>query len=166
MMPAITGTLPLEAQGDVASALDGEAGRLFGIAVTILPDDGKAEDAVQEVLSRAWTRRRTLRDPLARRAWLTRICVNYCVSRRRRLPLPVGETPVPPPAGWRLDARQLDLDRAYATLSVRQRAALVRFYGHGYSIQECGELMSCARGTVRSHLARALRALRKEMNDA
>jgi hypothetical protein len=35
------GTLPLEAQGDVASALDGEAGRLFGIVVTILRDAGK-----------------------------------------------------------------------------------------------------------------------------
>ena len=64
----MTGTLSLEAQVDFTSALDGEPGRLFGIAVIILRDAGEAEDAVQEVLSRAWTRRETLRDPLARRA--------------------------------------------------------------------------------------------------
>jgi len=60
----------------------------------------------------------------------------------------------------------LDLDRAYAALSARQRAALLLFYHHGHSVEECGELMSCAPGTVRSHLARALTALRKEMRDA
>jgi len=168
-MAAMTGSLDLDAGAEFDAALGGEAGRLFGIAVTILRDAGEAEDAVQEVLARAWSRRDTLRDRSARRAWLTRICVNYCISRRRRLlrlPLPLGERSVLPAAPWTLDGRGLDLDRAYARLSVRQRAAVVLFYGHGYSIQECGELMSCAAGTVRSHLARALAALRKEMNDA
>lgn len=169
MMAAMSGTLDLGAGADFDLALGGEAGRLFGIAVTVLRDAGEAEDAVQEVLSRAWSRRETLRDQAARRAWLTRICVNYCISRRRRLlrlPLPVGERPAPAAAPWTLDGRGVDLDRAYARLSVRQRAAVVLFYGHGYSIPECGELMSCAPGTVRSHLARALAALRKEMSDA
>jgi RNA polymerase sigma factor (sigma-70 family) len=124
---------------------------------------------VQETLTRAWARQATLRDAAARRAWLTRICVNHCISRRRhlgRLPRAFADPPRPPLDGWDLDTRGLDLDRACAALSARQRAALVPFYHHGHSIEESGELVPCAPGTVRSHLARALAALRKEMRDA
>jgi len=146
-----------------------ESGRLFGIAVTILRDPGEAEDAVQETLARAWDRHASLRDRSSIRGWLTRICINYCISRRRqlvRLPRPLWDGPRPALASWDLDGAALDLDRAYASLSVRQRAALLLFYQHGYSVEECAELMSCAPGTVRSHIARALTALRKEMRDA
>jgi RNA polymerase sigma-70 factor (ECF subfamily) len=163
------GAAAAEAEPDFEALVAPEVGRLFGIAVTILRDRAEAEDAVQETLTRAWTRQSTLRDAVARRAWLTRICVNYCISRRRRLlrlPQPFADPPRPPIGTWDLDARGLDLDRAYAALSARQRAALLLFYHHGHSVEECGELMSCAPGTVRSHLARALTALRKEMRDA
>lgn len=159
----------LAAQADMESLLKSEPQRLFGIAVTILRDAGEAEDAVQEALTTAWSRQATLRDPASARAWLTRICVNHCLSRRRRLrslPLTFGavrDKPLPP---WQFEGRLLDLDRAFTTLTIRQRTAVVLFYHHGYSIAECAALMACAPGSVRSHLARSLVKLRKEMTDA
>ncbi len=159
----------LGAESDPSPLFNPEAERLFGIAVTILRDRGEAEEAVQETLARAWSRRSTLRDSAASRGWVTRICINYCLSRRRhllRLPLPLPERFRPPLSVWELEDTELDLDRAYAALSVRQRAALLLFYHHGYSVRECAELMACAPGTVRSHIARGLAALRQEMSDA
>lgn len=147
----------------------GEPQRLFGIAVTILRDPGEAEDAVQEALTLAWSRRAMLRDPAATRAWLTKICINHCISRRRRLlrmPLLFGAVRDRAPPPWQFEGRRLDLDRAYAALTVRQRAATILFYHHGYSIAECAALMGCAPGSVRSHLGRSLVKLRTEMTDA
>ena len=45
----------------------------------------------------------------------------------------------------------------------KQRAAMFLHYHHGYSIDECADLMSCRAGSVRTHLARALASMRKEM---
>jgi DNA-directed RNA polymerase specialized sigma24 family protein len=60
----------------------------------------------------------------------------------------------------------LDIDRAFRRLSLRQRAAIALTYRHGYSVEECAVFMGCRPGTVRSHLARGLVTLRKELGDA
>ena len=63
----------------------------------------------------------------------------------------------------RFEGRLVDLDRSYRKLSPKQRAALFLHYHHGYSIDECADLMTCGAGSVRTHLARALASMRKEM---
>jgi RNA polymerase sigma-70 factor, ECF subfamily len=147
-----------------------ERHRLFILAVSILRDRGEAEDAVQETLVRAWKAWPNLRNTDHLSAWLTRVCVNHCISRRRSLMSrgwlwrrePEKSTAVTAPGS---NAELVDFDRIYARLSVRQRAALTLNYRHGYSIDECAVLMRCRPGTVRSHLARALAILRREMSD-
>ena len=102
-------------------------------------------------------------------AWLTTICVRQCCRRRVGLMRWMVREPDVATAGGedvRFQGRLLDLDRAQAQLSRQQRAALVLTYLHGYSADQCAELMGLAPGTVRSHLARALASLRKEMTDA
>ena len=37
-------------------------------------------------------------------------------------------------------------------------------YEYGYTLDECASLIGCQPGTARSHLARALASLRKELN--
>jgi RNA polymerase sigma factor (sigma-70 family) len=66
----------------------------------------------------------------------------------------------------RFQGHLLDLDRAQGKLSRQQRAALVLSYHYGYSADQSAELMGVSPGTVRSHLARALATLRREMSDA
>ena len=62
-----------------------DTGRLFTLALSILRDEGEAQDAVQETLVRAWRSWDSLSrtDHVSR--WLTRVCVDYCISRRRYL---------------------------------------------------------------------------------
>jgi RNA polymerase sigma-70 factor (ECF subfamily) len=147
-----------------------ERHRLYVLAVSILRDRGEAEDAVQETLVRAWKAWPTLRDTDHSSGWLTRVCVNHCISRRRSLASSgwlwrheLAETMAATATGT--DSEVVDFDRIYSRLSIRQRAALTLHYRHGYSIDECADLMRCRPGTVRSHLARALVTFRREMSD-
>jgi RNA polymerase sigma-70 factor (ECF subfamily) len=143
--------------------------RLFLIALSIVRDASEAEDAVQESFLLAWRKWDAVRDEAKRQQWLTTICVRHCLRRRRgllRWRLADPDTATPAAEHVRFQGRLLDLDRAQAALSRQQRAALVLSYQYGYSADQCAELMGLAPGTVRSHLARALATLRREMSDA
>ena len=156
-------------RADLERLVGAQQRRLFHIAFAILRDAGEAEDAVQESFLAAWRRWDSVRDEHKRESWLTTICVRQCIRRRRglrRWSLGGADPSVPAAEHPRFQGRLLDLDRAQASLSPQQRAALVLSYQHGYSADKCAELMGLSPGTVRSHLARALATLRREMSDA
>jgi RNA polymerase sigma factor (sigma-70 family) len=147
-----------------------DARRLFTLALSILRDDGEAEDAVQETLLKAWRSWESVSRMEKPAAWLTRVCVNHCISRRRMLrsrgwpPLTLYEDEASPPVGHR-GTDLMDMERAYRRLSLQQRAAITLNYRHGYSVDECAAFMGCRPGTVRTHVARGLATLRKELGD-
>ncbi len=138
---------------------------LYGLAVSILNDWQEAEDAVQDTMVIAWGRWHSVRDEERRPAWLKRVCIRRCLRVKRRLF-----------AVERLSERQRDLrtsptsdpdlDRAFRRLSPHQRAVVRLHYHDGYSLDECATLIGCRPGTARSHLARALASLRKELANA
>ncbi len=164
MVPAPARAADAETSFD--ALLSAERRRLYGIAYSILRDHAEAEDALQEAMLKAWKSWGGVRDESARPTWLARICVNHCINRRSWLRLRPGGTAHRDDAAVadpRLDGRLVDLDRSYRKLSPRQRAAVFLHYHHGYSIDECAQLMSCGAGSVRTHLARALTSMRKEM---
>jgi RNA polymerase sigma-70 factor (ECF subfamily) len=147
-----------------------DARRLYWLALSILRDEGEAQDAVQETLLKAWRSWESVARMERPVAWLTRVCVNHCISRRRHL-----RSRGWPPVGLIEDAvsrgdpgmaaDHMDMDRAYRRLSLMQRAAITLNYRHGYSVEECAAFMGCRPGTVRAHVARGLATLRKELGD-
>jgi DNA-directed RNA polymerase specialized sigma24 family protein len=75
--------------------------RLFGIALQILRDIDRAEDALQDALVIAWRDLRGLRDPDRFDAWLRRVLVNVCIreaARQRRRAMNLRVLPVDGPA--------------------------------------------------------------------
>ena len=155
---------PLREAAGFDAAVHAESGRLFAVAYAILRDVQEAEDAVQETMELAWRSWDALRDPSKRSAWLRQICVRRAIRTRRRL-LPrlwLAET-----TGVHEKAAEdpdVDLDRGYRRLTRPQRAVLTLHYEYGYTLDECAALIGCQPGTARSHLARALASLRKELN--
>jgi RNA polymerase sigma-70 factor (ECF subfamily) len=148
-----------------------EEPRLFAIALSILRDPAEAQDATQETALIGWRRWSSLRDPSSSGAWLAKICIHHCVRRKRLLvrwltvDQSVKELRAEADRHLQDGGRFADIDRAYARLSVRQRAVVSLHYHHGYTLVECAELMGCSAGSVSQHLARALRSLRRDLSD-
>ncbi|WP_243060864.1 SigE family RNA polymerase sigma factor [Nocardioides sp. SR21] len=126
-----------------------------------------AEDAVQSALTRAcekWSRVRRTRDP---DAYVRRMVVNAHVSawrRSGRRELAVAEV---------RDAATADpaegiatgdaVWRVCGTLPPQQRAAVVLRYYEDLEYAEIADVLGVAQATVRSHVHRALAAMRAEL---
>lgn len=140
--------------------------RLFATATLILRDRGRAEDAVQNALVRAWRDMRTLRDPHRFDAWLRRLLVNACYdeSRRHRRHaanvrlLPDHDRATPDSSGDLADRDEVD--RAMRRLSTDHRAAIVHHYYLGLSLAETADTLDIPVGTAKSRLHHARNALR------
>jgi len=141
-----------------------ESGRLFAVAYAILRDVQDAEDAVQETMELAWRAWDTLREPSRRGAWLRQICVRRALRSRRGLLPRLWLAETANVQGRTAEDPDVDLDRGYRRLTRQQRAVVALHYEYGYTLDECASLIGCQPGTARSHLARALASLRKELN--
>ncbi len=140
-----------------------DARGLLGLALAILRDMAEAEDAVQDTMELAWRSWRSVRDEDRRAAWLRQICVRRCLRVRRGLVRRLFLTDMPSFEPQVLDTEDPALDRACRDLTRQQRAVITLHYQYGYSLDECAALMGCRPGTARSHLARALDALRDKL---
>jgi len=182
--PRATMIMARSAEAEFDEVFAREKQRLYGLAYSVLRDRGDAEDAVQEAMWKAWKSWGTLRDPSKRDAWLTKICLHQCFRTRTRLAKvttgsasDIGADEVTPwsgrvgsggladGGGGNGGPRDLDLDRAYGNLPLKQRAAVLLHYHYGFTVEQCGELMGCRSGTVRTHVQRALASLRQEVGD-
>ena len=122
------------------------------------------DDIVQEALARAWTKRGRY-DPGRGGAsgWLLAITADQARKAARRL-RPVVElvdgAAVSRDTGPGLIEGGLDVERALAGLSARQRLAVDCFYFAELSVAETAAVMGCSEGTVKSTLFDARARLR------
>lgn len=174
---------PIETVADeaaeFAAALVEAQQPLLRLARRLVFDREEARDLVQATLADAIERRHQLRDRKAAPLWLRRILVSRAMSylRRRRLKQRIGEllglgavepSDTAPPADEALaSARRLaSLERALRHLPPQQATAFTLRYLEGLDLDEVTAAMGVGRGTVRTHLYRALQALRAELGDA
>ncbi len=160
----------VEAFEDLMVATEGQVLRVAG---RLLGDRELARDAAQEVFLRVFKSLRGFREREDFRAWLYRITVNVCrdAGRRKsrpgpRVPLegrevedggPLGEASLL--ARERVDA----VRRALATLSPRERAAVVLRDLEGLTSEEVSKVLGSRPGTVRAQVASARAKLRERL---
>lgn len=137
--------------------------RLLAICRTVIGAD-EAEDVVQETYLRARDRISQLRNPLAFEAWLVRIALNEArtITRHRarhRAPLSDAD---PSSSGGSRDIALLELVNG---LPLRQRMAVVLFYGYGYDTGEVAHLLGISSINARTVLFRARRRLRSQWEE-
>jgi RNA polymerase sigma-70 factor (ECF subfamily) len=139
--------------------------RLYAIAVRVVHDRDRAEDAVQSTLLKAWRDLPSLRDPARFDAWLHRLLIRACydeAQRQRAYVASVRVVSIEPSevdaAGQLADRDQVE--RAFLRLPLEQRAVIVLHHYQGMPLTEVAEALGIPVGTARSRLHYALRTLR------
>jgi RNA polymerase sigma-70 factor, ECF subfamily len=142
--------------------------RCYAIAVGILRDRERAEDAVQQSLMLAWRDLPRLRDTERFEAWLHRLLTRTCYEearRFRRWSARVVRLEVDGSGPARSDssvtaADRDALERAFGRLSPEHRAVVLLHHHIGWSVAEVADIVGVPVGTVKSRLHYATRALR------
>jgi len=134
----------------------------YRVAFRVLGDQGDSEDVAQEALARAVVRWSRLKD--RPEGWVTRVASNLAIDRyrrRRRVPPPLTGPVglVDPYLGERGD-----LVVALRRLPRRQREAVVLRYLGDLSEAQVAREMGCSIGAVKSHGARGLTSLRRQLS--
>lgn len=140
--------------------------RCYAVAVRILRDPHRAQDATQQALLGAWRDLPRLKDPDRFEAWLRRLVVHACYAEsraNRRWTASIGliagdPTGDPDPAAQVADRDQLE--RGFGRLSAEQRAVVVLHYYGGYPLTEIAATLGIPVGTARSRLHYAIQQLR------
>lgn len=176
----MSGDLPVARAAllDFAALVASEQAALLRLARRLVRDPEEARDLVQATLADAYERRGDLRDGEAATAWLRSILVRRALSllRRRRAwrqvravfgldPRDEAVAPVPDQALAR-SARMEAVARSLPALPARQAAAFTLRYLEGLEVEEVARAMGVGKGTAKTHLHRALVALRGALGPA
>jgi len=145
--------------------------RLYRVALGILRDADRAEDATQAALVDVWKYLPRLRDPVAYESWSYRLVVRSCMREAKsaprwlpRMPLGHEEPRTTDPFAEILDRDQLE--RGFRSLSVEHRAVIIMRYLLDLSHEDTAQALGIAPGTVGSRLSRAMAALRAALEAA
>lgn len=145
---------------------------LYSLACRYTGNASAAEDVLQEVFLRAFTRLGEVNNPATFPAWLYRIAVNASLShlrasrRERKAAVPLGglEGVLAAPAeseGGR-DLRR-PLEEAIQGLPARLKSVFLLHDVQGFKHEEISAMLGCSAGTSKSHLFKARLKLRKQL---
>ena len=133
--------------------------RVFRLAGRFFHQRADVEDAAQETFLTAWCRLDTYRSRAPFEHWLTRICLNCCYTRLRRVrpevPLNEGTRSAGPDPDAALEVRGL-----LARLRPADRFLLLLLEGEGWSVEEVAQRLGWTRVNVRVRAHRARRRLK------
>ena len=148
---------------EFAERIVGMTQTLYRMCYALLAQPCDREDAVQACLEKAWRKRASLRDERYLQTWVIRILINEChdIQRRSRRESAVETLPereAPPGA-------DPELHDALLRLEPKWRVPIVLHYMEGYSVEEIARMLRLPRGTVKTRMLRARRALREMLSE-
>ena len=137
------------------------AARIKALARRLL-GQAEMEDGTQEVFVRAWHRIHQFRGESAFATWLHRLAVNALLRERERgRRHPADDTPVESLVSESPFAKDLDLERALATLPEGVREVVVLHDMESYTHAEIGRLLGVGESASKMRLHRGRSALRR-----
>jgi RNA polymerase sigma factor (sigma-70 family) len=141
--------------------------KLLAYAYLLCADREEARDVVQDVYSRLARRYDRLADDGGIDAYARRSVTNEVASRRRRrrpVTVPLISEPAVAAVADRVPDRMLAW-RLCQELPTTQRAAVVLRFFDDASYAEIGRILGMPEATARSHVHRALAALRERLTE-
>lgn len=165
-MPEPAGTADVIEATEVTDATDARADfdarfalareRLLRISASLV-GTVDAEDVVHDTYLLGRRRFDQLRDGATFEPWITRIAVNLCFGRHRRVKRLRELLPALLPR--RAPASDIGLREMVEKLPPRDRTVLVLHYGHGYRLEEIAALLDLTHTNVRTIIARTRKRL-------
>ncbi|YCM47082.1 sigma-70 family RNA polymerase sigma factor (plasmid) [Verrucomicrobiaceae bacterium 227] len=146
---------------------------VVGVALSILQDFAKSEDAAQDCFVKAWKRMPHLREPDKLRPWLAQIARNSALDHLRRdhsVDSAMGDFELIEDLGSRPDELLVQAEeretvlKALGSLPEKYRLPLVLFYCDDNSIRAVAEALELSEDTVKQRLSRGRSMLRKRMS--
>lgn len=134
-------------------------------------DEDAAEDVVQDAFVKAYKALGRFREDSSLETWFYRILVNQAHRHRRwravreRWSAVWDEEQAVSSSDTGDPALERRISQALSKLTRRQREAFILVHFEGFTVRETGKLLGTPEGTVKSHLHRALKALRTELAD-
>lgn len=165
----------LAASGDkqaFAELVRRHQGKVRGLLLRLTANPSVADDLAQEVFLRAYRGLVGFEGRARFSTWLYRIAYNVFLNHRTRGrqfdALPAGfeslaAAPEDEHSATRCDMRR-DLSAAIAALPERYRVVVTLYYLQDVSYPEIAEVLDVPLGTVKTHLHRAKKLLRKELS--
>ncbi len=159
---------------------DRYAQRIYSLAISVLKDEGLAEDAVQEVFANIWRKAESYRPELAAPGtWIMSVAhhkiVDFYRSRRRTagymvepepetlLRVPDRALSVEQQAERNFDAHMVRT--ALLELPEEQRRPLYLSAWHGYSQSEIANLLGIPLGTVKTRMRLGMQKLKAALEE-
>lgn len=144
--------------------VDAAAPRLLGLAHALTGNPHDAWDLTQETLARVGLRWKHIDRSDNPHAYARTAMVRLNIDRLRQLrrERPWADVPDTPAEETRNDGLDTWLVDGLASLSPRQRTAIVLRYADDLDVSTIAEQMRCSVGTAKSHLSRGLARLRAE----
>ena len=139
--------------------------RLYRLALGITLHTAEAEDVVQDTMLRAWERREEWPQIQNMEAWLTQICRNLALDRRKRTLFEVNAEPeVTPVTDHTLETREaMTLLSNLMTLLPPPQDDIVRLRDiEGLSYRDIATKLELSENQVRVYLHRARQKLRQQ----
>ncbi len=166
-------TITATRHGRFVEFVEAHRGRAIRLAWQLLGQDrSAAEDLAQQAFLKAWDHLPRFRDESSLETWFTRILVNQVRSKQRWLAVRQKAASI---LGFHFEiltqttaadhVLQGRLLGALQNLSDGQREAFVLVHLEGFSITEVAKITGRAPGTIKSHLHRALKSLRSDLED-
>ena len=133
-----------------------------------------ADDLAQETFLLAYRNLKSFRQESKFSTWLYRIAYNAFLADARKMKesaladdadldaIAPGDGPESRPIA-RAASLKVDLERAMATLSDAERAAIIQCYHNDLSHEEAAVVLGCPVGTVKTHILRAKQKLKAQL---
>ena len=137
---------------------------MFRVAFAILRNRADCEDAAQNAALKAYANLDKLKERRYFRTWMIRILKNECMSYTRAN-RSVIRLETCGDVGYDMEVPDLDLNRAFDTLTKDERLAVTLYYYEGYSTREIAQICDTTDGAIRTRLSRARETLRARLSE-
>ena len=153
-------------------------GMVFGLAARFMGNRDLGRDITQDVFLSLWAERQRYRAAGKFKAYLASICLNRCrvvsrslrnrMKKRAELEQETVASPAPnelPLASLLALERRKEIQGYLTQLPEMCRAVMIFRFTHGLPLAEIAERMDMPLGTVKSHVIRGVRRIRRMMNE-